>query len=148
MRNPLHKHPLMRKGGVHQKTNKELRKQEKQNLKKEWPYQSLFLLSQFCLGHSYVISIAEGQLADNSSSKISYIRKTNIRRKTMLTLEPTFTMTNYTELIREDAVRDLLDYLNRPDVEMGDVIRPEGVQRSAYLEYLLDRLRNTVTDGV
>jgi len=36
MRNPLHDHPLMRKGGVHDKTNKQKRKGEKQKWKKEW----------------------------------------------------------------------------------------------------------------
>lgn len=35
-RNPFHDHPLMRKGGVHEKTNKAKRKGEKQKLKKEW----------------------------------------------------------------------------------------------------------------
>jgi len=35
-RNPFHNHPLMRKGGVHEKTYKAKRKDEKQKLKKEW----------------------------------------------------------------------------------------------------------------
>ena len=35
-RNPFHNHPLMRKSGVHKKTNKAKRKDEKQKLKKEW----------------------------------------------------------------------------------------------------------------
>ncbi len=35
-RNPFHNHPLMRKGGVHEKNNKAKRKGEKQKLKKEW----------------------------------------------------------------------------------------------------------------
>lgn len=35
-RNPFHDHPLMRKGGVHEKSNKAKRKDEKQKLKKEW----------------------------------------------------------------------------------------------------------------
>lgn len=35
-RNPFHDHPLMRKGGVHEKSNKMKRKGEKQKLKKEW----------------------------------------------------------------------------------------------------------------
>lgn len=35
-RNPFHDHPLMRKGGVHEKNNKAKRKGEKQKLKKEW----------------------------------------------------------------------------------------------------------------
>lgn len=37
-RNPLHNHPLMRKGGVHKQSQKALRHQEKQKLKKEWGY--------------------------------------------------------------------------------------------------------------
>lgn len=35
-RNFLHAHPLMRKGGVHEKSNKVKRKGEKQKLRKEW----------------------------------------------------------------------------------------------------------------
>lgn len=35
-RNPFHDHPLMRKGGTHEKTNKAKRKGEKQALRKEW----------------------------------------------------------------------------------------------------------------
>jgi hypothetical protein len=35
-RNPFHDHPLMRKGGVHEKTNKAKRENEKQKLKREW----------------------------------------------------------------------------------------------------------------
>lgn len=35
-RNPFHDHPLMRKGGPHEKTNKARRKGEKQALRKEW----------------------------------------------------------------------------------------------------------------
>lgn len=37
-RNPFHNHPLMRKGGVHEKTNKAKRKSLNQKLKKEWRY--------------------------------------------------------------------------------------------------------------
>lgn len=36
LRNQWHDHPLLRKGGVHAKTHKALRKKEKQNLRKEW----------------------------------------------------------------------------------------------------------------
>lgn len=36
LRNPLYDHPLMRKGGVHEKTNKTKRKGEKQKLRKAW----------------------------------------------------------------------------------------------------------------
>ncbi len=35
-RNPLHDHPLLQKGGVHEKPKKALRKITKQQLKKEW----------------------------------------------------------------------------------------------------------------
>ena len=35
-RNPFHDHPLMRKGGIHEKTNKQKRKGVKQKWKKEW----------------------------------------------------------------------------------------------------------------
>ena len=44
MRNPMHDHPLMRKGGVHEKPYKAKRKDEKQKLKKEWC--SLMIFSQ------------------------------------------------------------------------------------------------------
>lgn len=41
-RNPLHNHPLMSKGGAHEKPNKAKRKAEKQKLKRElrqkWGY--------------------------------------------------------------------------------------------------------------
>jgi hypothetical protein len=36
VRNVLHDHPLLRKGGVHQKTNKAKRRNEKQKLKQDW----------------------------------------------------------------------------------------------------------------
>lgn len=35
-RNLLHDHPLLRKGGVHQKSNKAKRRKEKQKLKQDW----------------------------------------------------------------------------------------------------------------
>jgi len=35
-RNLFHDHPLMQKGGVHEKTKKSMRRIEKQKLKKEW----------------------------------------------------------------------------------------------------------------
>lgn len=35
-RNPFHDHPLMQKGGVHDKSNKAKRKNAKQQLRKEW----------------------------------------------------------------------------------------------------------------
>ena len=42
-RNPLHDHPLMAKGGVHEKSKKAKRRTEKQQLKKEWCYSIAFL---------------------------------------------------------------------------------------------------------
>ena len=44
MCNPYHDHPLMRKGGAHEKPYKAKRKDEKQKLKKEWC--SLMIFSQ------------------------------------------------------------------------------------------------------
>ncbi len=43
MRNSLHDHPLMRKGGVHEKPYKAKRKDEKQKLKKEWCSLMIFI---------------------------------------------------------------------------------------------------------
>ena len=41
-RNPLHRHPLMIKGGVHEKSNKAKRKSVTQKLKNEWCYSIAF----------------------------------------------------------------------------------------------------------
>lgn len=42
LRNPFHDHPLMKKGGVHEKSDKTKRRIEKQKLKmKEWYEQSV-----------------------------------------------------------------------------------------------------------
>ncbi|MFV1982400.1 MAG: hypothetical protein ACC657_02580 [Thiohalomonadales bacterium] len=41
-RNPLHDHPLMQKGGVHEKSKKTKRRIDKQKLKNEW--RSLIIL--------------------------------------------------------------------------------------------------------
>jgi hypothetical protein len=38
MQNTLHDHPLMPKGGVHEKTEKAKRHKERQQLKKLWRY--------------------------------------------------------------------------------------------------------------
>ena len=38
-RNHLFNHPLMKKGCMHQKSNKSKRQDEKANLRKEWYYQ-------------------------------------------------------------------------------------------------------------
>ena len=37
-RNPLHDHPLMKRGGVHGKSNKALRQQDRQALRRQWRY--------------------------------------------------------------------------------------------------------------
>ena len=42
-RNPFHDHPLMSKGGIHEKNNKQKRKRDKQKWKKEWCSLNLFL---------------------------------------------------------------------------------------------------------
>lgn len=43
LRNPFHDHPLMKKGGVHEKSDKTKRRIEKQKLKmKEWYEQSVY----------------------------------------------------------------------------------------------------------
>lgn len=36
VRNPLHDHPLLKKGGVHEKSKKTLRRNARQQLRKEW----------------------------------------------------------------------------------------------------------------
>ena len=41
-RNILHDHPLLHKGGVHQKSNKSKRSLDKVKLKKEWLPQNIF----------------------------------------------------------------------------------------------------------
>ena len=51
-RNPMHNHPLLRKGGIHKKTNKTLRSKEKIMIKKEWLPQSIFLTVYF--GESFL----------------------------------------------------------------------------------------------
>ena len=38
IRNPLFNHPLMKKGGVHNKSNKSKRQVNKNKLRKEWYY--------------------------------------------------------------------------------------------------------------
>ena len=40
-RNPLHDHPLMKRGGVHGKNNKAQRQQDRQALKKQWRYSQM-----------------------------------------------------------------------------------------------------------
>jgi hypothetical protein len=47
MRNPLHDHPMLGKGGVHKKTNKAIRRKEKIAVKKEWLPQNIFSIVFF-----------------------------------------------------------------------------------------------------
>jgi len=60
MRNIYHDHPLLRKGGVHEKSTKARRQQEKQKLKKQWRYlkTNLSLLLNNATGES--LSVSEG----------------------------------------------------------------------------------------
>ena len=51
-RNPLHNHPLLKKGGVHKKTNKAVRKHNKQSIKKEWA-EPIVLQNIIRSAHSY-----------------------------------------------------------------------------------------------
>ena len=54
-RNPLHNHPLLFKGGVHCKTNKSRRREERVMLKKEWLSQNIF--SPVYFGEAFLIEI-------------------------------------------------------------------------------------------
>lgn len=51
-RNPLHNNPLMRKGGVHEKTKKTKRRLDKQKLRNEWRSLIIFILSVIKESHS------------------------------------------------------------------------------------------------
>lgn len=53
-RNLLHSHPLLNKGGVHQKSNKSKRRLEKVKMKKEWLPQKIFYAVFF--GESFLIT--------------------------------------------------------------------------------------------
>ena len=54
-RNPLHNHPLLFKGGMHRKTNKSRRREERVMLKKEWLPQNIF--SPVYFGEAFLIEI-------------------------------------------------------------------------------------------
>ena len=57
LRNPFHDHPLLKKGGVHEKSDKTKRRIEKQKLKnREWYEQSVYKNILF-------ISFNKGQVA-------------------------------------------------------------------------------------
>ncbi|MEW8028170.1 MAG: hypothetical protein AB2792_22745 [Candidatus Thiodiazotropha sp.] len=58
-RNLLHNHPLLRKGSVHDKTNKAQRRKAKQNLRKAW-----FSLSTYCvLRESHALAPTAGEFS-------------------------------------------------------------------------------------
>jgi len=46
-RNPMHDHPLLRKGGAHRKTNKSKRRLDKVKVKKEWLPKNIFTTIYF-----------------------------------------------------------------------------------------------------
>ena len=46
-RNRLHNHPLLGKGGTHNKSNKSKRRHDKVKIKKEWLPQNIFLTVYF-----------------------------------------------------------------------------------------------------
>jgi len=63
VRNTLHDHPLMRKGGVHEKSTKALRQKEKQKLKNFWRYlkiNSTLFLSNAIDKNRKALSVSEG----------------------------------------------------------------------------------------
>ncbi len=55
IRNSLHDHPLLRKGGVHDKAEKTKRRSDKQKLKNEWRSLMTFLNSIIKEPHLYQI---------------------------------------------------------------------------------------------
>jgi hypothetical protein len=48
---------------------------------------------------------------------------------------------NYTELIQEDAIRDLLVYMDRGAVAVGDINAEDGIKQSVSLAKLIQRVR-------
>jgi len=67
-RNLLHNHPMLRKGGVHQKTRKAQRRGDKQALRKAWPFPRM-RLSAACSERA-APALTSGQLlcAEESST--------------------------------------------------------------------------------
>lgn len=55
IRNPFHDHPLMKKGGVHEKPYKAKRKGEKQKMKQEWCSLMIFTRVLIKQHHSIVL---------------------------------------------------------------------------------------------
>ncbi len=64
-RNLLHNHPLLRKGGIHRKSNKSKRRLEKVKMKKEWLPQNIF--ATVCFGEGSHVHL---QFCSNTSSKL------------------------------------------------------------------------------
>lgn len=54
-RNPLHDHPLLYKGGIHQKTNKAKRRNDKIRMKKECLPHNIFETVYFEEGISFIV---------------------------------------------------------------------------------------------
>lgn len=54
---------------------------------------------------------------------------------------------NYTELIQEDAIRDLLVYMDRGIVTVGDINAEDGIKQSVNLAKLIKRVRVSLEDG-
>lgn len=54
-RNPLFNHPLMTKGGAHEKTKKAQRRQARQQLRKEWGVLMALLASAIRRHHSVTL---------------------------------------------------------------------------------------------
>ena len=63
LRNPLHNHPLLKKGGVHKKSTKAIRQADKVKIKKEWLPQSIF--TQIFFGESNLHTFQYFTIASN-----------------------------------------------------------------------------------
>ena len=61
VRNPLHDHPLLQKGGVHEKPKKSLRRIARQQLKKEWSVLILIFSSRMNPDYSNYGLVAQRQ---------------------------------------------------------------------------------------
>lgn len=54
---------------------------------------------------------------------------------------------NYSELIQEDAIRDLLVYMDRGTVTVGDINAEDGIKQSVNLAKLIKRVRVSLEGG-
>lgn len=61
VRNPLHDHPLLKKGGTHEKSKKTLRRKDRQQLKKEWFALMVITHSLMNANHSDIGLVAQWQ---------------------------------------------------------------------------------------